>query len=124
VFARVDCVPFAAATVRVVTNAGVAITVGAGRARAGTVTAARVLCLMLVAYFQEGYRMPAAAAVRIDVEFTLTCATPMVRARMLIFKEIAVGANAAAVVKRRGVVHTVIGARLVVVSVHVGHGGW
>jgi hypothetical protein len=79
------CIPLAAAAVRVVANTGVAITVGAGRARTGTVTAARVLCLMLVSIFQEGCRgrEPAEAVVRIDVEFTLTCATPRIRARML-----------------------------------------
>jgi hypothetical protein len=38
-------IPLAAATVRVVANTGVAIAVSARRARAGAVTAARVLCL-------------------------------------------------------------------------------
>jgi len=42
--------PLAAATVGVVTNAGVAIAVSARRARAGTVTAARVLCLNVSSY--------------------------------------------------------------------------
>ena len=68
--------------------------------------------------------MAAQAVVRIDVEFTLTCAAPRIRARMIRFDEIVVGANATVGVVRVGAwVHTVIGARLVVVSVHVGHGG-
>ena len=37
--------PLAATTVRVVANTGVAIAISARRARAGAVTAARVLCL-------------------------------------------------------------------------------
>ena len=62
---------------------------------------------------------------RIDVEFTLTCAAPMIRARIVVFDEIAIRTDATAVVERVGVgaVHTVIGARLVVVGVHVGHDG-
>lgn len=85
---------------------------------------------MLVAVLQEGRRIQAEAVVRIDVEFTLTCAAPKIRARIVVFDEIAVRTDATAVVKRVGVgvVHTVIGARLVVVGVHVGHvggvGGW
>ena len=67
----------------------------------------------------------AEAVVRIDVEFTLTCAAPMIRARIVVFDEIAVRADATVAVKRVGVGvgHTVIGARLVVVGVHVGHDG-
>lgn len=71
--------------------------------------------------------MLAEAVVRIDVEFTLTCAAPMIRARTVVFDKIAVGPYATAAVKRVGVGvgvgHTVIGARLVVVGVHVGHDG-
>lgn len=71
--------------------------------------------------------MPAQAVVRIDVEFTLTCAAPWIRARMIRFDEIAIGANATVGVVRVCVVvvvHTVsVRARLVVVSVHVGHVG-
>jgi len=68
--------------------------------------------------------MPAEAVVRIDVEFTLTCAAPMVRARIVVFGQISVRTNTAVHVRRvGGVVHTVIGAWLVVVSVHVGHVG-
>jgi hypothetical protein len=67
--------------------------------------------------------MLAEAVVRIDVEFTLTCAAPMIRARSVAFDEIAVRADATVEEGRVGVVHTVIGARLVVVGVHVGHGG-
>lgn len=80
---------------------------------------------MLVAVSQEGRRMLAEAVVRIDVEFTLTCAAPMIRARIVVFDEIAVRADATVAVKRVGVGvgHTVIGARLVVVGVHVGHDG-
>ena len=67
----------------------------------------------------------AEAVVRIDVEFTLTCAAPMIRARTVVFDKIAVRTDATAAVKRAGVGvwHTVIGARLVVVGVHVGHDG-
>jgi hypothetical protein len=82
---------------------------------------------MLVAVCQEGRRILAEAVVRIDVEFTLTCAAPPIRARIVVFDKIAVGADATVAVKRVGVgvgvVHTVIGARLVVVGVHVGHDG-
>lgn len=68
--------------------------------------------------------MLAEAVVRIDVEFTLTCAAPWIRARMIRFGKIAVRADATVGVWCVvGVVHTVIGARLVVVGVHVGHGG-
>lgn len=69
--------------------------------------------------------MLAEAVVRIDVEFTLTCAAPLIRARIVVFDKITVGTDATIAVKRVGVgvVHTVIGARLVVVGVHVGHDG-
>jgi hypothetical protein len=69
--------------------------------------------------------MPALAAVRIDVEVTLTCAKPRIRARSVGFVEIIVRADAAIGVGRVSVRHTVIarGARLVVVGVHVGHVG-
>jgi len=68
--------------------------------------------------------MLAEAVVRIDVEFTLTCAAPMIRARIVVFDKISVRTDATVEVRRVGVVHTVIGARLVVVGVHVGHDGW
>lgn len=71
--------------------------------------------------------MLAKAVVRIDVEFTLTCAAPLIRARIVVFDEITVRTDATVAVKLVGVgvgvVHTVIGARLVVVGVHVGHDG-
>ena len=69
--------------------------------------------------------MRAEAVVRIHVEFTLTCTAPMIGARIIVFGKIAVGTDATVEVERGGVsvVHTVIGARLVVVGVHVGHDG-
>jgi len=47
-------IPLAAAAVGVVADTGVAITVSARRARAGTVTAARVLCLNVSSYSPRG----------------------------------------------------------------------
>lgn len=71
----------------------------------------------------QGRRMAALAAVRIDVEVTLTCAEPRIGSRSVGFDEIIVRADAAIGVGRVNVLHTVIGARLVVVGVHVGHVG-
>jgi hypothetical protein len=56
----------------------------------------------------QGCRMPALAAVRIDVEVTLTCAGPRIGARSVGFVEILVRADAAIGVGRVSVWHTVI----------------
>jgi hypothetical protein len=58
--------------------------------------------------------MLAKAVVRIDVEFTLTCAAPLIRARIVVFDKITVRTDATVAVKLVGVgvgeVHTVEGA--------------
>ena len=54
---------------------------------------------------------------------TLTCAEPRIGTRVVEVHEITIRANAPVGVGRVGVGHTVIGARLVVVGVHVSHVG-